>query len=146
MPDSQRKTVAMGVLGENHVMQNSPNRRTKEMNTVGLIIYPVSDAAKATKFFATLLGTQPYAENRNYVGFKAGDVEIGLVPQGAQHGLSGALPYVTVSDINEALTTLLAAGAEKMQDVKDVGYGLLVASVKDLDGTPIGLRQFPKPE
>jgi hypothetical protein len=33
-----------------------------------------------------------------------------------------------------------------VQDITDVGYGLLVASVKDLDGTPIGLRQAPKPQ
>lgn len=113
------------------------------MNTVGLIVYPASDVPKAKKFFATLLGTEPYAEGKNYVGFKAGDLEIGLVPQAAQRNLSGAIAYVTVSDIKEALATLLAAGAEKMQDVTDVGYGMLVASVKDLDGTPIGLRQYP---
>jgi predicted enzyme related to lactoylglutathione lyase len=114
-----------------------------EMNSVGLIIYPAADLAKAKEFFATLLGVEPYAENKNYVGFKTGDVEIGLVSQGAQQGISGALAYVTVSDISEALATLIAAGAEKLQDVKEVGYGLLVASVKDPDGTPIGLRQFP---
>lgn len=113
------------------------------MNTVGLIVYPASDVPKATKFFSTLLGTEPYVDSQRYVGFKIGDMEIGLVPKTAQNGVSQALAYVTVSDINEALATLLAAGAEKGQDVRDVGYGLLVASVKDLDGTPIGLRQFP---
>ncbi len=113
------------------------------MNTVGLIVYPASDVPRAKKFFATLLGTEPYAEGKSYVGFKVGDLEIGLVPQGAQRGLSGALAYVTVSDIKEALEALLAAGAEKVQDVTDVSNGLLVASVKDPDGTPIGLRQFP---
>jgi predicted enzyme related to lactoylglutathione lyase len=118
--------------------------RGEKMNSVGLIIYPVADLAKATEFFATLLGTQPYAEGKNYVGFKTGDVEIGLVPRTAHRSPSAALAYVTVSDINEALATLIAAGAEKVQDVTDVGYGLLVASFKDLDGTPIGLRQFPK--
>ncbi len=115
------------------------------MNAVRLIIYPASDIAKATKFFATLLGTEPYAESGYYVGFRTGGMEIGLVPQGVQRGLSGALAYVDVSDINAALATLLAAGAEKVQDVTDVANGLLVASVKDLDGTPIGLRQHPSP-
>ncbi len=57
------------------------------MNTVGLIIYPASDVPKATKFFATLLGTEPYAEAPYYVGFKAGDMEIGLVPKAAHRGL-----------------------------------------------------------
>jgi predicted enzyme related to lactoylglutathione lyase len=113
------------------------------MNSVGLIIYPASDVPKTKKFFATLLGTDPYADSNYYVGFKAGDVEIGLVPKAAQGNLSGALAYVDVSDIKEALATLLAAGAEQVQDITDVSQGLLVASVKDPDGTPIGLRQFP---
>ncbi len=112
------------------------------MNTVGLIIYPASDVPKATKFFATLLGTEPYAEAPYYVGFKAGDMEIGLVPKAAHRG-QGAIAFVTVSDINAALATLLAAGAETAQEVTDVANGLLVATVKDPDGTYVGLRQFP---
>lgn len=112
------------------------------MNAVKLIVYSASDLTKATKFFATALGTEPYAESQYYVGFKAGDMEVGLVPKAA-HRVSGALAYVDVSDINAALETLLAAGAEKVQDVIDVANGLLVASVKDPDGNPIGLRQFP---
>lgn len=114
------------------------------MNSVGLIIYPASDVSKAKQFFSTLLGSEPYADAPYYVGFKAGDVEVGLVPQGAQQNPSGALAYVTVGDINAALATLVAAGAEKVQDVTDVANGLLVASIKDPDGTIIGLRQFPK--
>jgi len=112
------------------------------MNNVSLIIYPASDVPKATRFFATLLGVEPYAESAYYVCFKTGDMEIGLVPKAA-HGSAGALAYVTVSDINAALATLLAAGAEKVQDPRDVANGLLVATVKDPDGTVIGLRQFP---
>jgi predicted enzyme related to lactoylglutathione lyase len=122
--------------------QLSPKQEYK-MNTVGLIVYPATDVSKAKKFFTTLLDSEPYAEGKTYVGFKAGDIEIGLVPQAAQRGPYGALAYVTVTDIKGALATLLAAGAEKLQDVTDVGYGLLVASIKDPDGTPIGLRQYP---
>ncbi len=112
------------------------------MNSVSLIVYPASDVPKATRLFATLLGTEPYADMPYYVGFKAGDMEIGLVPKAA-HGNAGALAYVTVADINAALEALIAAGAEKLQDPRDVANGLLVATVKDPDGTVIGLRQFP---
>jgi len=112
------------------------------MNNVNLVIFPASELAKSTRFFATLLGVEPYAESAYYVGFKAGDVEIGLVPK-AMNGDGGALAYVTVTDINAALEQLVAGGAEKVQDVRDVANGLLVATVKDLDGTVIGLRQFP---
>lgn len=113
------------------------------MNTVRLVLFPASDVPKTKEFFATLLGTEPYVEGGPYVGFKAGDVEIGLVSKAAQGGLSGAVAYVDVADIKSALATLLAAGAEKVQDITDVGYGLLVASVKDPNGTPVGLRQQP---
>jgi predicted enzyme related to lactoylglutathione lyase len=112
------------------------------MNSVGLIIYSASDVPKTTKFFATLLGTEPYVESPVYVGFKVGHMEIGIVPKAYSRG-SGAVAYVDVTDINGALATLIAAGAEKVQDVTDVAQGLLVASFKDPDGTTIGLRQFP---
>lgn len=58
--------------------------------------------------------------------------------------MEGALAHMNVGDINAALAALIAAGAEKAQDPTDVANGLLVATVKNLDGTPIGLRQFPK--
>jgi len=112
------------------------------MNAVSLVIYPASDVPKSTRFFATLLGVEPYAESGYYVGFRTGDTEIGLVPK-AMHGDAGAVAFVTVSDINSALETLVAAGAEKLQDVRDVSNGLLVTTLKDPDGTVIGLRQFP---
>lgn len=114
------------------------------MNKVSLILYPASDVAKTKRFFATMLGGEPYADSPYYVGFKTGDVEIGIVLKGAPGGPSGALAYVDVDDIKAALDTLVAAGAEKVQDITDVANGLLVASVKDLDGTPVGLRQVPK--
>jgi predicted enzyme related to lactoylglutathione lyase len=114
------------------------------MNAVRLIVYPAADVPKATKFFATLLGVAPYADSPYYVGFRTGEMEVGLVPKAAQANASGALAYVDVPDIKAALATLLEGGAEKVQDVTDVANGLLVASVKDPDGTTIGLRQFPK--
>lgn len=113
------------------------------MNTVNLIIYPAADVAKAREFYTTLLGTEPYADSPYYVGFKAGETEIGLVQK--MPGMDGALAYVNVDDINAALAALIAAGAEKVQDPTDVANGLLVATVRNLDGTAVGLRQFPKP-
>jgi predicted enzyme related to lactoylglutathione lyase len=111
------------------------------VNTVSLIIYPASDVTNTKKFFTTLLGTEPYVDSPYYVGFKTGDMEIGLVPEPAQG--QGALAYVNVTDIKAALAALLASGAEKLQDITDVANGLLVASVKDPNGTRVGLRQFP---
>ena len=74
-----------------------------------------------------------------YVGYRVGDQEVGLDPHG--HRGAGAVAYYLVDDIKESLQQLLEAGAETLQDVKDVGGGKLVASVKDTDGNAIGLMQ-----
>ena len=106
-----------------------------------LIIYPVSDVAKAKRLYGALLGVDPYADTSYYIGFRVGDQEIGLDPHG--HRGVGAVPYYEVDDIKESLQQLLEAGAETLADVKDVGGGKLVASVKDTDGNAIGLVQNP---
>jgi predicted enzyme related to lactoylglutathione lyase len=113
------------------------------LNAINLVLYPTSDVAKAKAFFSRILGADPYADSPYYVGFKAGDLEIGIAPSAAQHG-SGGLAYVDVADINAALGDLVADGAEKLQDVTDVANGLLTAVVRTPDGAAIGLRQFPK--
>jgi predicted enzyme related to lactoylglutathione lyase len=105
------------------------------------IIYPVSDLAKAKQLYTTLLGAEPYADAPFYVGYRVGDQEIGLDPHG--HRGSGPVPYYEVDDIKESLQQLLEAGAETLDDVKDVGGGKLIASVKDADGNAIGLTQNP---
>lgn len=48
------------------------------------IIYPVKDLAHAKTLFSKLLGIEPYVEGVYYVGFRVGDQEIGLDPNG-QH-------------------------------------------------------------
>jgi predicted enzyme related to lactoylglutathione lyase len=108
---------------------------------VKTIICPVSDVAQAKLLYGTLLGVAPYADTPYYVGFRVGDQEIGLDPHG--HRGAGAVPYYEVEDIRQALQQLLEAGAETLVDVRDVGGGKLVASVKDTDGNAIGLMQNP---
>jgi predicted enzyme related to lactoylglutathione lyase len=87
--------------------------------------------------------SQPYADSPYYVGFRTGEVEIGLAPSAAQHDATGAIAYVDVADIKSAVASLVANGAEKVQDVTDVANGLLTAIVKNPNGTPVGLRQKP---
>ena len=113
------------------------------MNSVDLIVYPASDVSKTKAFFTTLLGTEPYADTPYYVGFRVGDMEIGVVPKAAQQGASGALAYATSATSRKRWRPSSRA-AQKVQDITDVANGLLVASVKDPDGTTVGLRQFPK--
>ncbi|MGH7721599.1 MAG: VOC family protein [Candidatus Dormibacteria bacterium] len=104
-------------------------------------IYPVKDVAKAKAFYATLLGTEPYADAPYYVGFHVGDHEIGLDPHGHSQGMTGPISYLDVDDIAATLKTAVDAGAVIQQEPKDVGGGMLIARVKDEDGNVTGLRQ-----
>jgi len=96
------------------------------------------DAAK--KLFGAYLGVKPYADSPYYVGYRVGDQEVGLDPRGSS---VGPIAYHEVTDIKASLQALLDAGAETVQDVKDVGYGRLIATVKDTNGSTIGLMQNP---
>ena len=110
---------------------------------VSLIIYTVADLTDAKQFFRELVGTDPYADAPQYVGYRSGDMEIGLVPSGDTRS-PGALAYWTVSDIAASVEGLVAAGGTVVQEITDVAQGLLVASVSDPNGATVGLRQFPK--
>jgi len=104
------------------------------------IIYPVKDIARAKTLYSKLLGVEPYVDEPYYVGFRVGDQEIGLDPHGHKQGMTA---YWHVDDIQESLQLLLNAGAQALQEVKDVGGGKLTASAKDAHGNIIGLLQSP---
>ena len=104
------------------------------------IIYPVKDIGRGKALFSNLLGVAPYADTAYYVGFRVGDQEIGLDPNGHKAGMTA---YYHVDDIKKSLQLLLDAGAQVEQQVKDVGGGKLIASVKDADGNIVGLIQSP---
>ena len=78
-----------------------------------------------------------------YVGFKVDGQDVGLDPNGHSRGMTGPVGYWHVDDINETLETLLAAGAETQEPIRDVGGGRLIATLRDADGNPIGLLQDP---
>ena len=107
---------------------------------VTTVIYPVKDIAQAKALFTALLGKKPYADEPYYVGFKMGQQDIGLDPNGHKEGMTA---YYEVDDIRKTLQSLLDAGAQTVQEVKDVGGGKLIASVKDANGNIIGLTQNP---
>ena len=88
-----------------------------------------------------MTGVAPYTDAPYYVGFRVGDQEIGLDPNGHKQGLTGPLPYWPVTDITKSLQSLVDAGAQLQQAVKDVGGGRLTAWVKDADNNLIGLVQ-----
>jgi predicted enzyme related to lactoylglutathione lyase len=106
---------------------------------IKILVYPTKDLEASKAFFTTFLGAQPYADAEYYVGYRVGELEIGLDPHG-----QAVVAYIEVADIKKSLQSLLDAGATTSQDVKDVGGGLLIAQVKDTNGNVLGLRQQPK--
>lgn len=104
-------------------------------------IYPVKDVAQAKALYSKLSGTKPYMDEAYYVAFSVEGQDIGLDPHGHSQGMTGPVGYWHVDDIKKSLKSLLNAGAEAQQEVKDVGGGKLIASVKDADGNIIGLIQ-----
>lgn len=110
---------------------------------IRLIVYPVRDIARAKTLYGKLLGVAPYTDEAYYVGFKVGDYELGLDPNGHQRGMNGPVTYWKVEDIKKSLQILLAAGAQMQQEVTDVGEGKHVASVTDADKNVIALIQGP---
>ena len=89
------------------------------------------------------MGVEPYVDGAYYVGFRVGDQEIGLDPNGHKAGMTGPVGYWHVDDVRKSMRQLLDAGAQIRQEVKDVGGGKLIASVSDADGNIVGLIQSP---
>lgn len=102
------------------------------------ILYPVKDMTQAKNLFSKFLGVEPYADTPYYVGFKIDDQDIGLVPNNPEAAVAA---FFHVDDIKISLQLLVDGGAAIIQDVKNVGGGRLVATVKDKDGNVIGLVQ-----
>jgi predicted enzyme related to lactoylglutathione lyase len=110
------------------------------MPAIKTIVHPVKDLAQAKTLYAALLGVAPYADEPYYVGFRAGEVELGLDPNGHGKGMTGSVGYWEVDDIDEHLQRLVDAGATVRQPVSDVGGGRRIAMVADADGNVVGLQ------
>src|SRR5262245_51288962 len=111
------------------------------MNKVSLIVYPAKELTSTKQIFGKFLNAEPYVDGPYYVGYKVGDMEIGLDPNSQN---VGPVTYIDVADIKRSLQEIIALGSTLHHDVKDVGRGLLVASVKDKDGNILGFKQNPQ--
>ena len=104
---------------------------------IKLVVYPVKDIEKAKAFYGKFLDAEPYVASPYYVGYRIGNLEVGLDP----NSKVGPIAYTEVKDIKSSLQAMVKVGAEVVQDVKEVGGGLLIAQVKDADCNVVGLRQ-----
>jgi len=90
-----------------------------------------------------LLGTEPYVDEPYYVGFRLGDQEFGLDPNGHRQGTPGPVTYYHVDDLKDPLGRLRETGASQQSEIRDVGGGKLVVTLTDPDGNVFGLSQEP---
>jgi predicted enzyme related to lactoylglutathione lyase len=112
------------------------------MNTgIHTVIYPVDDIARAKALHQALLGVEPYVDEPYYVGFRLGDQEFGLDPNGHREGARGPVAYYHVDDLKGLLDQLRQAGATPLGEVRDVGGGKLIVTLSDPDGNVFGLSQ-----
>jgi predicted enzyme related to lactoylglutathione lyase len=105
------------------------------------VLHPVSDLEAAKAVYTALLGTEPAHDASYYVGYEVDGQHIGLVPGGAEQGMTSPVAHWHVTDIEAKLAEVTAVGATVKDAPRDVGGGRLVASFTDPDGNVLGLIQ-----
>ena len=108
--------------------------------------YEVADIAKAKEWYSKVLGTQPYFdEPAFYVGYNVGGYDLGLVPAPKAEAKRAAagVAYWGVEDAHAAYKRLIELGATPVEDVQDVGGGMLVGEVRDPFGNILGIIYNP---
>jgi predicted enzyme related to lactoylglutathione lyase len=109
------------------------------------VIYHVEDIARAKAWYARVLGFEPYFDEPFYVGFSVGGYELGLDPDpsAGKPGAGGAVAYWGVENADRAWKRLLELGAAKHSDLREVGGGIRVATVRDPFGNVLGIIENP---
>ncbi|GAA3593755.1 VOC family protein [Nonomuraea rosea] len=110
------------------------------------------DVAAAGKWYAELLGVEPYFERPGdgqpaaYLEFRIGDhqAELGLIdrsyaPPGTATTPGGAVVHWHVDDVQAALDRLLSLGATPHMPLTERGPGFVTASVIDPFGNVLGV-------
>jgi len=105
------------------------------------VIYPAPELDAAKRWWADLLGQEPYFDEAFYVGFEVGGYELGLLPSADPS--EGALTYWGVDDVPAAVAAALAAGATEHTPAADVGDGIVTATVRTPAGAILGLIHNP---
>lgn len=110
------------------------------MKLLGLrtVIYPASDLAATKQWYIQATGVQPYFDEPFYVGFNVGGYELGLDPNASQ-----TTTYWGVENIDPVWEHLIETGATANEEIREVGGGIKVATVKDPFGNVFGIIENP---
>jgi predicted enzyme related to lactoylglutathione lyase len=113
------------------------------MKLLGLrtLIYPSNDLATDKKWWADVLGIEPYFDQPFYVGFNVGGYELGLDPNGDM--ADGPRTYFGVDDVHAAVDHFVEAGCTVYEQAMETGDDIVVATVKKPNGQLLGLIYNP---
>jgi len=108
-----------------------------------VVVYVRSEQLEAAKkWYASVVGHEPYYDTPYYVGFNVGGFELGIHPEG-NPGPGGVCAYWGTADVAAELKRVLELGAKLVSDVQDVGGGIMVATVADPFGNHLGMIENP---
>jgi predicted enzyme related to lactoylglutathione lyase len=107
--------------------------------------YQVNDIEKGKVWYTEMLGVKPYFDQPFYVGFNVAGYELGLQPGDVStpNKADGAVAYWGVENAEAAFRRIIELGASIHEEVKDVGEGIKVATVKDPFGNVFGIIENP---
>ncbi|MDQ7876952.1 VOC family protein [Microbacterium sp. QXD-8] len=113
------------------------------------ISYYAVDLDAASRWYAEVLGIEPYFVTPAYIEFRVGDYEHELGIIDAQYrppmpdGPAGAVMQWAVDDVHASLARLLELGATEYQPVIERGHGFSTAAVVDPFGNILGIMENP---
>ena len=115
------------------------------------ISYWAADLEAAKRWYAELLGIEPYFQRPGYFEFRIGDYqhELGLIDSKyapfdtSVTGPAGAVMFWHVDDVNATFDRLLSMGAKQLEAPLDGGEGYITASVVDPFGNILGIMYNP---
>lgn len=108
------------------------------------VVYHVDDLDAAKAWYVNVLGIEPYFDQPFYVGFNVGGYELGLDPDmtGVTRG-NGEVAYWGVADAAAEYKRLIDSGVKSDTAPRNVGEGIIVASVADPFGNIFGIIENP---
>ena len=119
---------------------------TQPLRGLTTVSFWTADLATAKKWYAELLGIEPYFERPGYAEFRLGDYqhELGLIdssymPNSSATGPAGAVVYWHVDDVTATFKKLLSMGAKEYEAPTERGEGFITASVVDPFGNILGI-------
>ncbi len=116
------------------------------MRPLGLrtLIFRVADLTAVRDWYEGFFATPPYFDEPFYVGFNVAGYELGLLPtENSAPPVRGAIGYWGFDDIDEAWDRLINMGAVANEEIRDVGGGIRIGSVRDPFGNIFGVIDNP---